>query len=330
MLRESVVRGISEDSGRLDGPHLAHRGGGRWRSALLLNEDRVQQSGSESELIAAIRSGADLRVGSGFRHHEHIEVGSSCREQIHEVIDFRVTYLLDRRWTAGVCNLRMPVQPPEGFGPRESMSFFMYNQDGQQAIARPHLDGAFPLGEMPHRVATNGHSDIANMPRYQELDRCDDETNAPSSNFVYKHDYFNFCVSEHWREVLSHTAEGHVREGSIDDLVAAFHTGAELKVAIRGLCDDLHDGKGPPMDHEVFIHLGSCYYYTSSRLFMAAAHPVVRIAPTIPLAYRSRGWDFGWLLPRTDGHLARWLCNPYSLKFHKSESRHAMRWFVGV
>jgi hypothetical protein len=39
--------------------------------------------------------------------------------------------------------------------------------------------------------------------------------------------------------------------------------------------------------------------------------------------------DFGWLLLRTDGHIARWLCDPYTLKFRKNFARHAMRWFAG-
>ena len=55
--------------------------------------------------------------------------------------------------------------------------------------------------------------------------------------------------------------------------------------------------------------------------------PTVRIRPAIPRWYRSRAWDFGWLLPRTDGVVFRWLCDPFTLKFTKSEKRHAIRWF---
>jgi len=33
-------------------------------------------------------------------------------------------------------------------------------------------------------------------------------------------------------------------------------------------------------------------------------------------------------LPHTDAFVAYWLCNPYALQFHKSEGRHAIRWFV--
>lgn len=329
MLRESVIQGKSDKISHVDGAHRNHRAS-RWRCVFALDENRTQIAGSESDLVAAVRNGADLRVGTGFRHNEHIDVGSSCREQIHEFIDFRVTYLLDDRWSAGICNLRMPVQLPDGFGPRESMSFFMYNQDGQQAVARPHLDGAFPIGSSLPSEGANDESSFAQMPRYQELDRWDDDTNAPSRNFIYKLDYYNFCVSDNWKEVVSHDADGRINSGSVDDLVEAFHTGAELKVAIRGLCDDLRQGGGNALNHEVFVHLGSCYYYTKSKLFIGATHPVVRIALAIPLVYRSRAWDFGWLLPRTDGHLARWLCDPHTLKFRKSASRHAMRWFVGV
>ena len=47
-----------------------------------------------------------------------------------------------------------------------------------------------------------------------------------------------------------------------------------------------------------------------------------------PLGYRTSSWDFGWLMLRRDGHLARWLCNPYALQFEKSTTNHSMRWFV--
>ena len=76
---------------------------------------------------------------------------------------------------------RMPIVPPENFGPRPSMSFFMYNQDGQQAIARPFLDGISANGSL-------GKSDLDDhnsMSKYHPLDNWDADTNAPSMNFVY-------------------------------------------------------------------------------------------------------------------------------------------------
>jgi hypothetical protein len=219
----------------------------------------------------------------------------------------------------------MPVQTPDGFGPRESMSFFLYNQDGLQAVARPYLDGQHAADHMNSCLES-----FARMSRFRELSRTDTDTNAPSYTFTYDFDFFRFCVNNRWQEVLSHESDGTVIHGSVKDLADAFNSGAEFKVAIRGLCSDLVDGTHEPMDHEVFVHLGSCYYYTESKLFMGATHPVVRVAPIIPLTYRSHGWDFGSLLPRTDGHVARWLCDPYTLKFQKSTSHHAIRWFVGV
>jgi hypothetical protein len=314
---------------RTDGSHTDGQPCTGWRCVFELDENRVPCGGSPQELADAIRSGADLRVGTAFRHDEHIEVGSSRRERIDEFIDFRVTYLIDNRWTAGICNLRMPVQPPDGFGLRESLSFFMYNQNGQQAVARPHLDGqSLSAGSAVSGEVVNNQASFPNMERYSTLDHWDDNTNAPSTNFVYQMDYYRYCVADRWREVLSHDAGGTVESGSLDALVAAFRTGAELKVAIRGLCSDLSQNAALAPDHEVFVHLGSCYYYTDSQQLLAAAHPLVRIAPAIPLVYSSKNWDFGWLLPRTDGHVALWLCDPYTLKFEKSFSRHAMRWFV--
>ena len=306
----------------------------RWITALELDEQRRVARGDSTALCDAIRRGADLRIGTAFRHNEHIDTSSRCDELIREQMDFRVTYLLDDRWTAGIETLRMPVSLPDGFGPRPSMSFFLYNQDGNQAIGRPFLDGASLSGGSPlSRDSTADPNSAANttapkddpaMPRMHLLAAADEGTNAPSHHFVYDFDYYRFQVCDQWHELFAHDALGRVLSGSFDELVAAVAEGRELKLGIRDLCADLGDGPS----HEVFVHVGPCYHYTERRQLIAAAHPLVRVAPSIPLVYRSRRWDFGWITARTDGHVARWLCDPYSLRFHKSDARHAIRWFA--
>ena len=292
----------------------------RWQCALELDEARQRRAGSAADLCAAVRRGADLRVGTAFRHNEHIDTNSANSEPIDEVMDFRVVYLLEDRWVAGIQNLRMPVAIPEGFGARPSMSFFLYNQDGNQAIARPFLDGQPAAGDFGP-APPEPHDD---MPKYHELASWDKGTNAPSSDFVYDFEHFRFFVCDQWREVYAHRADGAAVHGSVEALAAAASAGAEVKVAIEGLCADL----GGDMAHQVFVHGGACYYYTEAKRFMVAAHPLVRTRPAIPLGYGSRSWDFGWLMPRSDGFLARWLCDPHTLAFSKSEGRYAMRWFV--
>ncbi|MBM78967.1 MAG: hypothetical protein CMJ78_00025 [Planctomycetaceae bacterium] len=295
----------------------------QWQCVLTLDSSRQVTSGNADELVSAIRDGADLRVGTAFRHNEHIDPSSSNPELIREVMDFRITYLVQDRFVAGIENLRMPVQLPDGFGPRESMSFFLYNQDGHQAIARPFLDGQ-PAGE---EMGPSPVNEWPEFPKYHELTNFDANTNAPSSTFVYDFEYFRYFVRRNWRKVLSHDESGQVVSGNVEELVSAFEQGAEVKVGIRGLCSDFDVDEGG-IEHEVFIHAGACYYYTEQALFIASLNPVVRTCPSIPLGYQSQGWDFGWLMPRTDGHVARWLCDPYTLKFHRSEKRYAIRWFV--
>ncbi len=295
-----------------------------WECAFSLDAKRQLDSGSAAELTDAIRNGADLRIGTAFLHDEHIDTSSDRAEVVQEVMDFRITYLVDDHWVAGIENLRVPISLPHGFGPRESMSFFLYNQDGHQAIARPYLDERPATGE----PGPSPISDDPNMPKYHQLQNFDADTNAPSGNFIYDFEYFRFFVRSGWREVLSHDADGTVVSGDVSDLAESFSGGAEVKVAVRGLCNDLNCEKDSPVDHEVFIHLGACYYYTEHQRFMASANPVVRTRPSIPLGYGSSVWDFGWLMPRTDGHVARWLCDPYTLKFRRDSQRHAIRWFV--
>lgn len=311
---------------------LANAAAVAWRLVLALDRDRRPIGGSPDDLRRAIRAGADLRIYSEFYHDEHIDPGCGNHELVQESMDMRATYLIDDRWAAGALSLRQPVELPDGFGPRPSLSLFLYNEDGSQAIARPFLDGvpvAGPLGPSPS-------ADHATMPKYHELDRWDDGTNAPSSNFIYDFETLRYFVREDWREVLHHTSDGAVVSGSIDDLADAFRRGAEFKVGIRGLCGDLRANdasgfqrptEGVALPHEAFIQLGSCYYYTQQKLFIAGAHPLPRIVPDVPLRYTTRGWDYTWLLLRTDGQAALLIYDPYTLIPHREKTEFELRWF---
>lgn len=300
------------------------QGPGKWEKVLELDRNRSIVGGSDERLLKAIKNGADLRIYTEFRNNEHLDLSSDNDELIQEVADFRVTYVLDDRWVAGIINLRQPIELPYGFGPRPSMSFFMYNQNGDQAIARPYLDGRPATG-------VKGESpleDYTEMEKYHQKDAWDAGTNAPSSNFVYDFETYKFWVCDDWKEVYANDADGNVLSGSVAALSEAFARGCEVKVGVRGLCFDVVPGDENLLSHEVFVHCGSCYYYTESKQFCAASHPGVRVQPAIPLKYGSENWDFGWFMFRSDGHVARWLTDPYTLEFSRDYTRHEMRWFV--
>ena len=295
-----------------------------WKSVLILDNERKRVSGSEQELAIAIRRGADLRIYTEFRYNEHVDTKSENREIVQEVSEFHVTYLVEDRWAAGIMTQRQPIEPPTGFGPRPSMSFFLYNQNGQQAISRPYLDGLPAIGMLGAAPV----ADHSAMPKYHQQDSWDAGTNAPSQNFIYDFERFQYWVRDEWREVFSHTADGTPVSGSLAALTDEFAQGAEVKIAVRGLCADLSEDPEQAVDHEVFAQCGWCYYHTGQKLFASGVHPLVRVAPAVPLRYRSKNWDFGWLMARTDGFVARWLVDPYTLKFSKSHAQYALRWFV--
>lgn len=296
----------------------------KWQPVLTLNSRREVTGGSPDALCCAIGRGADLRIYTEFIHNEHIDPASANDELIREVSEFRATYLVENRWTAGIMTLRQPINLPDGFGPRASMSFFLYNQDGQQAIARPYLDG----GPANGALGPAGLDDWSAYPKYHQQDGWDAGTNAPSSNFVYDFEVFRYYVCDDWTELLAHDEAGNVRSGSIDELAAAFEAGAEVKVGIRNLCRDLDPALASPVEHEVFIQVGPGYYYSRQKLLIGGTHPLVRVRPEIPLRYASRGWDFGWLMPRTDGRVAMLLYDPYTLQDRRQDGQFAVRWFV--
>lgn len=295
-----------------------------WQCALELDSRRNVTAGSTAALAESIRRAADLRICTEFLHNQHIDVHSSSAERIREVAEFGVTYQIDSRWTAGIMNLRQPIELPVGFGPRPSMSFFLYNQDGTQAIARPYLDGRpaeTSLRQSPARPPEN-------MPRYHAFDNWDEGTNAPSHNFIYDFDVFRFCVNDTWHEVLQHSATGEVLSGSLAALVDAFSSGCSIKLGIDNLCADLAQDSQQTVDHEIFVQGGSGYYYSEQKLFIIGSHPLVRVNPRVPMQYASRNWDFGWLMVRSDGHVVYRRCEPYSLSFSDHVTRNSVRWFV--
>ena len=84
---------------------------GLWTKVLELDHQREPVHGSAAALCSAIRKGADLRIGTAFRHNEHIDTTSQNNELIREHMDFRVTYLLDDRWAAGIDEITMRRRP---------------------------------------------------------------------------------------------------------------------------------------------------------------------------------------------------------------------------
>jgi hypothetical protein len=294
-----------------------------WRALLTLDAQRNIVSGSPLELRAALARGADLRIYSEFRHNEHIDTTSSNDELVRETMDMRATYLIDDRWAAGICTLRQPVELPLDFGPRPSLSLFLYNEDGKQAIARPYLDGPPLSGERGPSAVVDHHE----MPKYHELDRSDSATNAPSSNFVYDFDTIRYFVRDDWQLVLHHTSNGEVVSGSRADVVDLFASGVEWKLGIVNLCADLVPHGKTVIPHQAFIQAGACYLYSRECLLIAASHPLARVRPAIPLRYETNAWDYTWLITRTDGHVARLVYDPYTLQTSRGKGHYEIRWF---
>ncbi len=299
------------------------------RCVLELDMKRNVKGGSPENLQNAIRNAADLRVYTEFRHNEHIDTSSDNNQQIKEVSDFPATYLIDDRWVSAIMTLRQPVTLPDRFGGRPSMSFFMYNQDGTQAVARPHLDknGFYETEGAPPMDMFNGGGEKKPMVNMHVGEQFDAETNAPALNFVYDFYSYKFLAQDEWTEVLSHDADGNVISGSAKLLEEASVAGCDIKVGISGICEGVFGAKGA-MKHELFIQTGPHYYYTETGFMVAETSPFVRIVPKIPMTYKSHNWDFGWAIVRSDGHVAGLWYDPYTFKYRRTYTKNAMRWFV--
>ena len=285
----------------------------KWNSVLEYDSQRNITSGSPEALRDAIRRGADLRIYTGFQHNEHIDTRSDNDDLIQEVSDFPCTYLIDDRWVCAMMTFRQPVQLPGSFGRRASMSFFMYNENGYQSIARPYLDGGVfdpTIEDTP-----------VLMSKYHAMSSYDEDTNAPCSNFIYDFFSYRFLVNDCWEEICSVDENGNVLSGSPRDIERASLDGCELKVGISGVC-------GGDLDHTVFVQTGPHYFYHNEGVMVTETRPFVRVEPAIPTQYRSGNWDFGWNIVRSDGQVAGLYYDPKTLVPHRTSERHAVRWFA--
>jgi hypothetical protein len=299
-----------------------------WKTVLELAPDRSVVTGSKEALADAIRRGADLRIYTEFLYEEHIRPGgddSRFDGLIREVIDFRETLLVDDRHVAGITTLRQPLEPPYGFnGSEPKMSFFLYTMDGDQALANLVLGamaGVVPPGE---RVVVPTPDD---MPKMGSQEFFDLGTSGSSRNFVYDMETYRFIVRDDWQEVLAHDADGWVISGAFAALEAAQIAGREIKVAIRDLGLDLAN-RVDAHAQETFTLVGSGFVHVRAGLYATLTHPLVRIAPSVPIRYRSGNWDVAWVFLRTDGEARIRRIDPYSRSWEDRPARLACRWFA--
>jgi len=301
-----------------------------WKCALSLSSDRKITSGAFSDLAAAVARGADLRLYTEFYHEEHISPGSTTpgiddarnHGLIRESIDFRQTILLDESHVAGVTILRQPLEPTTGFnGTQPKLSFFMYNMTGEQSHANIALDDQVFAGKAKSRVIVPRDASMAKM---SDQEMFDVGTACPARNFIYDFEMFRFFVRDEWTMVLAHDADGNVMDGSLDELENAQMECREFKVGIRGL--GMASGAG--VDHEVFVPVGSGCFHTARRFHETLTHPLLRIAPAIPMQFHSGNWDLSWVSLRTDGKATIRRLDPLTRRHTDIDTLLACRWFV--
>lgn len=288
-----------------------------WTRVLRLNEQRAVVEGSEADLAAAIGRGADLRGYTTFDYLEHMSKPPDDG-LVQEMMSFATVYLLDNARVAGIQTTRYPANGALDFNDPPSLSFFLYNADGKQGVARYYLDG---------RVSPPRESDVS-TDKYHVNETWDDGSPCPSANFTYDFGEYGWWVNASWQEVLAHDENGVARRGSLKNLQDAFRAGADLKVGVKGLCDYLAPEGTDALAHEVFVTLHSVYNHEDAGFLGGESMPMVRVAPALPLRYETNQWDYGWILPRTDGVVNTLIVNPYTREIRQEVGRFEVRWFV--
>ena len=295
-----------------------------YKSLLELNNKLQITAGSTGALNEALARGADLKIETVFRHDEHMDLTSPIKDRVREVSEFPASIIVDGRWSAAFMTMRQPADVPHGFGPRASLSLFMYNQDGTQAIARPYLDGGAVTGVKgpcePYSYGAHG--------KMRYLSCFDRGTNAPCDNFVYEFDSFRYLACDRYIPLCSFGSGGDLISGDREALWGAVRAGADIKVGITGVCGGLPSAK--PYKHTVYVRAAFLYHYQEGGLLVAETHPFVRVAPDIPLRYASDNWDYCWAIVRTDGKCSLMRMDPHTLAFTELKENFAVSWFGSI
>ena len=292
-----------------------------YHCVLELDDKLKITSGSPDLLNQALARGAELKIETIFRHDEHMDLDSPIKDHVLEVSEFPESIIVDGRWSASFMTIRQPANVPHGFGPRASLSLFMYNQDGTQAIARPYLDGGPVTGTkgLYEPYAYSGHN------RMHYLSCFDRGTNAPSDNFIYEFDSFRYLVCDRYCLLCSFNKNGDLLAGNKEALWEAVRSGSDIRVGITGICSELPSAQ--PYDHTLYVRAAFLYHYQESGLLVAETHPFVRVAPDIPLRYASDNWDYCWAIVRTDGECSVMRMDPYTLDFTETKNRYSISWY---
>lgn len=288
-------------------------------NVLELDSRRQIVSGSTKRLNQAIAAGADLRVSTGFRHNEHIDVTSTDNQLIVETSAFAQTVLIDGIWSAAFMTLRQPVSLRSGFGSPNALSLFLYNQDGSQALARLNLDGTADMAIPPENPA-------AGFQKMHVFGVFDSDTSGASRNFIYDFDFYRYLADDGFEELYENDADGGRRGGSVDSLADAYARGRAIKVSLRGISKVLWGDTGH--EDEIFIPCGSSYYYTQDRLMITNTLPFVSVPAGIPLQYQSRSYRYCWAVTRTDGRTEIRCLNPFDGTWQTKAAALPGRWFA--
>ena len=289
-----------------------------WTCLLRENDQREIVSGSMQALADAVARGADIKGYTTFDYGEHMSVPGSTEGLVQELMCFSTVYLLEGRHVAGIQTTRYPANSSLGFGDAASLSFFMNNANGQNGIARLFLDGSIGRAKPAPDL----------VQKYKVIDTWDAVSPCPSENFTYDFGEYAWWVNDRWREVLAQDAHGESVRGSLLELREAVRAGASLKVGVKNLCANLSDPGLTPVSHEVFVELHSIYNHEDSGFLGGESQPLVRVAPSIPLNYKSGKWNCGWILPRTDGTVHQLIVDPHTHEFSRTQSRFETRWFI--
>lgn len=286
---------------------------------LSLDRERKAVKGSVELLNGKIRNGADLRICTGFLHNEHIDVGSEDDQMVNEASAFPETVLVDGKWSACFMTVRQPVALRDGFGYPNSLSLFLYNQDGRQALARWVMDGTTAK-------SIRKDTERFGMRKMHTMDIFDSDTPGVSKNFIYDFEYYDFIVNDCYEEIYANTGEDVCIKGNIGDLEDAYRCGRGIKLAVKGISGVLWGDRGH--EDEIYIHCGSSFYYTKDRLMITNTLPLVSVPADIPLSYKPRSYRYCWIVARTDGRVEIRSYNPFDNLWETRAAFLPLRWFA--
>jgi len=273
----------------------------KWVKLCSVGKDFRPTDGDTAAVANAVRQGADLRRFSTY--------SPKLTGLVEETMTLQTTWVFDNEHVGGLATLRQPINCGLDFFNGPCIAYYIFH------VAAPTCMAFVPLDGSPMDKATGNWVRV-------------DNHSFDGDKAEWLSERYHWWGRNEWEEICAHDEDGNPSLGSWEEVHRAANDGCTLKVGIRNLWNHFTTPGETPLEHEVFIECSVQFAHVDAHFFGALTVPTFLVRPCTPMKFSNEDFAPGWLLVRTDGRIQHQTLDPSTLKWERTWTRHAIRWFA--